>query len=118
MSVIKINMDSTQEILLKRYLNKNGAAQIKFTKECAKEMNPYIPYDTGRLKDWMIKINVDNIVYDAPYAKKQYYTNLGNGKQGRSNGGIRGNMWDKRMWNSRGNEIINKIAYFCGGRVR
>lgn len=118
MTVIKINMDSTQKILLKRYLNKDGKAQANFTKECAKEMNPYIPYDTGRLKDWMIDVNIDNVTYSAPYASEQFYNNKGEGKQGQFNGGIRGKRWDNRMWADKGDGIVKSIASFIGGRVR
>ncbi|MBU3107142.1 minor capsid protein [Clostridium gasigenes] len=117
MSTIKIEMDSTQKILLKRYLNKNGEAQVRFTKECFKQMNPYIPFLTGRLKDWMIQVNTANITYSAPYARKQYYTNAGNGKQGVSNGGLRGKQWAPRMWVSRGDGIVKTIADFVGGHV-
>lgn len=113
MSSVRITMDSTQKILLKRYLNQNGAAQVKFTKECAKNMNAYIPFLTGRLKDMMVIINPTNVTYSAPYAAKQYYTNAGNGIQG----GTRGKMWAPRMWSAKGDEIVSTIADFVGGHV-
>lgn len=115
---VKIKMDDTGKILLKRYLNKDGQAQEKFTKECAKWMNNYVPYDHGRLKDMMVEVKVSKVIYKAPYAKKQYYTNKGLGKQGESAGGIRGKFWDKRMWNDRGNDIVKSIAQFVGGRSK
>lgn len=111
----RINMDSSQKILLKRYLNKDGGAQVKFTKECAKEMNNYVPFLTGRLKDMMVTINTANVTYNAPYAKLQYYTNNGNSRQGASGGGIRGKMWAPRMWSAKGDEIVKGIASFVGG---
>lgn len=40
--VVRIQMDDAQKILLKRHLQKNGEAQVKFTKECAKQMNNYV----------------------------------------------------------------------------
>ena len=112
---IKITMDSTQKILLKRFLNHNGAAQVKFTKECAKNMNNFTPYLSGRLKDMMVVINEDNVTYNAPYAAKQYYTNAGNGTQGTSVGGLRGKQWAPRMWTTKGDEIIRTISSFVGG---
>jgi hypothetical protein len=116
---IKIDIDDTNKILLKRHLNKNGAAQTMFTKECAKYMNPYVPYGkTGRLKDMMVTIERDKIIYNAPYAAKQYYTNKGMGRGGESNSGKRGKMWDRRMWVSNGDKIVKSIAEFCGGRSR
>jgi hypothetical protein len=118
MTPVKIKMDPTQKILLKRHLNKNGDAQVKFTHEVAKECNNYMPYDTGRLKDMMIELQPSKIIYNAPYARKQYYTNKGLGIQGSSAGGLRGKLWDKRMWNDKGDKIVQEIADFCGGKSR
>lgn len=118
MATVKIEIDSNQKILLKRHLNKNGEAQVKFTKECAKWMNNYVPLKTGRLKDMMIEIQTSKVIYNAPYAKKQYYANKGMGKQGTSLGGLRGKVWDKRMWSDRGNDVVKSIAQFVGGRSK
>lgn len=115
---IKFQMKPIQKILLKRNLNKNGKAQIKFTKECAKQMNNYVPFLTGRLKDMMVTIETSKIIYKAPYAKKQYYENAGNGKQGLNLGGIRGKQWAPRMWSSKGNEIVKTISNFVGGKSK
>lgn len=116
--VIKIKMNPTQQILLKRYLNKNGAAQAKFTNECAKIFNNYVPFKTGRLKDVDVKIETTRIIYNAPYAEKQYYTNQGNGLQGVNNGGIRGKQWDKRSWATHGDGVVKTIAEFTGGKAK
>lgn len=113
---IKIQMNDTQKILLKRYLNNNGEAQMRFSKECAKEMNNYVPFLTGRLKDWNIQVNRNNVTYDAPYARKQYYTNKGKGIKNTS--GLRGKRWDKRMWGDKGDGIVKTIADFVGGRSK
>jgi len=115
---VRIKMDDTGKILLKRYLNKNGQAQERFTKEVAKWSNNYVPFKTGRLKDMMVEIDTSKITYNAPYAKKHYYGNKGNGKQGTSLGGLRGKFWDKRMWNDKGNDIVKSIAQFVGGRSK
>lgn len=40
--IVRIRMDDTGKILLKRGLNKDGEAQEFFTKECAKWMNNYV----------------------------------------------------------------------------
>jgi len=118
MTKVRIKMDDTQKILLKRYLNKDGKAQVKFTKEVAKECNNYVPYLSGRLKDMMIELQTDKIIYNAPYARRQYRTNKGNGKQGTSQGGLRGKYWDKRMWLDKGKGIVQTIAEFVGGKAK
>jgi len=118
MTSVKVEMNDTQKILLKRYINKNGQAQIKFTKEVAKNCNNYTPFKTGRLKDMMIELQTDKVIYNAPYAAKQYYNNKGLGKQGVGNGGLRGKMWDRRMWIDKGDSIVKTIAEFVGGKVK
>lgn len=115
---IRLKMNDTQKILLKRHLNKNGQAQELFTKECAKQMNNYVPFDSGRLKDMSIELQTSKIIYNAPYARKQYYTNKGLGKQGLNQGGFRGKRWDRRCWIDNGDKIVKSIANFVGGRSR
>lgn len=110
----KIKMDSTSKILAKRKLQKGGEAQIFFTKQCAKWMNNYVPFKTGRLKDMSIEIGNDFVKYDTPYAKKQYYTNSGNGKHG----GQRGKLWDKVMWINKANTILKELVNFVGGKIK
>ena len=114
----KLQMDPTQKILLKRYLNKNGKAQAFFTKTCEMHMNKYVPFLTGNLKDITCTVKTKQIVYNAPYSRKVYYTNKGNGKQGTSHGGLRGRYWDKRMMSSEGNTIVKEVANFVGGRAK
>ena len=116
MAIVKIVMDPTQKILLKRGLNENGNAQVFFTKQVAKYCNNYVPFLTGRLKDMDVELRVNKIIYKAPYAEKQYYTNSGNGIKNRS--GLRGKLWDKRCWIDNGDKIVRSVAEFCGGRVR
>lgn len=115
MSVI-LKMNSTQRILAQRKLQKGGEAHIFFTKQCAKAMNNFVPFDTGRLKDMNIELGSDFVKYNAPYARIQFYTNAGNGKGGENNGGQRGKHWEKKMWISKGNGIVKKVAGFIGGR--
>lgn len=115
---VKIQLDPTQKILMKRHLEKNGQAQELFTRQCYKYMNPYVPFKTGTLKDIKVKVNTNNIIFYAPYAEKQYYTNQGNGREGTSKGGLRGKYWDKRMWNSWGNKIVKNIADYVGGEAK
>lgn len=118
MAGVKIEINDTQKILLKRHLQKNGGAQVLFTKECAKGMNNYIPFKTGRLKDMMITLGTDKITYNAPYAAKNYYLNKGMGKGGESVGGLRGKMWDRRMWIDKGDSVVKTIADFVGGKSK
>lgn len=113
---VKIRLDPTNKILAKRKLQKGGEAEIFFTKQCAKWCNNYVPFKTGRLKDMSVTMGVDYIKYDTPYARKQYYTNSGGGIKNRS--GLRGKLWDRRMWNDKHGTIIKSVADFVGGRSK
>ncbi|RXI55279.1 capsid protein [Clostridium tetani] len=112
-TTVKIQIDKTEKILLKRYLNKNGKAQVKFTQEVAKQCNNYVPFLTGRLKDMSVELKTDKIIYNAPYAAKQYYTNKGGNR-----GALRGKFWDKRMFADKGDNIVQTIADFVGGKAK
>lgn len=106
---VKIEMTPTQEILLKRTLNKDGGVQQFFTHEVRRQCDPYVPMDNGPLKNTAQEYS-DKIVYPQPYAQKQYYENKGNG--------LRGQVWDKRMWSDRGDEIVEAVARKAGGKAK
>ena len=108
MADVRINLDSTRRIIARRNLEPNGRAQQFFTSEVARLCDPYVPMDTGTLKNTRI-INTNSITYPQVYAKKNYYENKGRG--------LRGKMWDKRMWSARGKQITNSVARFAGGHV-
>lgn len=114
--MINVRMDSVDAILSRRRMQQGGPAQIFFSKQCAKEMNNFVPLKTGRLKDMSVEIGVDFVAYTTPYAKLQFYTNKGNGINGTNKGGIRGKRWDKRMWITKGSLIVKNVAKYCGGR--
>ena len=115
---VRLQLDPTQKILLKRALNENGKGQQYFTKQVAKYANNYTPYLTGRLKDIDVEIQTSKIIYKAPYASKAYYTNKGTGRQGMAHGGLRGSRWIPRMWTQKGDEIVQSVAKFCGLRAK
>lgn len=110
MARVTINIDKTEKILLKRNLGKNSKAQKLFTSEVARMANPYVPFDTGTLKDKTVILEIDKIIYKAPYAKKQYNENKGKG--------LRGKQWIPRSWSDRGNEVVRTIARFVGGTAK
>lgn len=113
---IKLVMDPEQKILLKRHLGKNGKGQEVFTQTVALFANPYVPFLTGNLKDGQVKVGKKKITYSAPYAHRQYYGNKGMGNEGMAFGGLRGPQWINRMWADRGDQVIEVVADYCGGK--
>lgn len=95
---------------------KTGAlekAQFFVDSECLNRMKYLTPRDTGA----MIKSGIlgtvpgsGKIEYTSPYARRQYYENRGNGKQG-------GRLWFERMKAQEGNDIRRKAEAIATGKV-
>jgi len=69
---VVVNMADAGEMLRKRGLETDGRVQQFFTNECAKHMDPYIPFQVGALKNTRI-IKPDSITYNTIYARFHYY---------------------------------------------
>ncbi len=116
MGKVRIKMNPTQKILLKRSLNKNGGAQKFFTSEMQRVMNPYVPVLGGDLRKSVIRGNC--IEYNTPYARRQFYENQGNGLDGMNNGGRAGAQWSQRAWADNGDAVVESVADYVGGKVK
>lgn len=106
---IRMQIDPVDKILLKRSLGKNGKGQRFFTHEVRRLSDPYVPKRSGILKNTAVETET-SITYNTPYARRQYYEHKGNG--------LRGKLWDVRMWADRGKEIVRSVAAFCGGKAK
>ena len=88
-----IIFDNLERMLARRNLESNGKVQKFIDSEVIRLSEPYTPFDTGYLKNNAPKIGTSigsgEVVYNAPYARRQYYENRGNGQ--------RGKMWFERM---------------------
>ncbi|WP_269478285.1 minor capsid protein [Hominibacterium faecale] len=105
---VRLDLDPFEKILSRRDLEEDGEAQLFFTHEVARHCDPYVPMDTGMLKNTK-QIDPNKITYPQPYAQKQYFENKGKG--------LRGKEWDKRMMADRGEEIVTGVANFIGGKA-
>lgn len=75
--------------------------------ETLRKCDPYVPMDTGTLKrsgTLGTVIGSGLVVYNAPYARRQYYTNSGNGRHNSSH--LRGSYWFERMKADHLDEIL------------
>lgn len=118
-TTIKLEMDDTQKILLKRHLNENGLAQRFMTSEIKRLSHPYTPFMNGPLKNQAVVGN-GTLTYNQIYARYQWYGKSKKGKSfvyGRNGSGLRGPKWTLRMWADRGNEVVESVAKFVGGRA-
>lgn len=78
-----------------RGLGKNGKLQKMLDSEIIRRCDPLVPVDSHTLRQSVTlatRIGSGLIVYNTPYARKQYYLNSGRLQQGQ-----RGKMWFERM---------------------
>lgn len=93
------------------------AVQKMVDREVLRQSDPYVPMRTGMLKKSGILGTVigEGIVkYIAPYARQNYYTNAGRGREGTQNGGLRGKYWFERMKADHKDKIREK----SGGKLK
>lgn len=114
MAKIRLAIDPVDRILLKRNLNRNGKGQRFFTHEVRRLSTPYVPRRSGFLAKDSVTESPGMIVYDAPYARRQYYENKG---RNRAFHPLAGAHWTERMWADRGKEIVQATAKYCGGKT-
>ena len=111
-----LQLDPVQKIKLRHLINKDGKAQRFFTLQVHRMSEPYTPRKDGPLIDTSVEGD-HTITYVQPYSSKNYYENRGNGMQATAHNGLRGKLWDKRMWADHGDEIIEGVANYVGGRA-
>lgn len=124
----KVNVNPPS-ILSKRGLGGSAAARKRLASTVARLCDPYVPMSAGaaaHMKDQkQIAEDGSEILYHGPYAHYQYKGEIMAGQApkhytGRDidyNGGpMRGKEWDKRMMADRGDEVIDDLAKFVGGR--
>lgn len=81
--------------------------QVFIDNEVLRLCDPYVPKDTGMLiKSGILGTVVGSgeVIYQAPYARNQYYTNSGNGNHNKN--GLRSGFWFERMKADHKNEIF------------
>lgn len=113
---VVLDLPDARKIIQSRGLQDKGPIQKFFSSEVARQCEPYVPMRTGTLKN-TAQVQPDGVLYDRPYAKRQYYENGGNGTDGTAVGGQRGREWDKRMIADHGDEITTAVAKKVGAEL-
>lgn len=103
---IELKLDPITKIKAKRHLDDTGRKKV--ASEVKRLCDPYVPMNTGVLKN-SAQVLTDGVLYGQPYAAKQYYENSGWKTP-------RGAHWDRRMMADKGRELEKSIAAFCGGK--
>ena len=90
--------------------------QVFIDNEVLRLCDPYVPKDTGMLiKSGILGTVVGSgeVIYQAPYARNQYYTNSGNGNHNKS--GLRGPFWFERMKADNKKKLFEDVKEKLGG---
>ena len=111
---VKVKLEILPENLLlaKRSHNKGGKAQIYVDSEVIRCCDSYVPLRRGPLKRSGTTATVKGsgmVHYNTPYARLNYYSNKGNGKEGMNKGGKRGRLWFERMKPDYKDSILNGV---------
>jgi hypothetical protein len=117
--IVKVLFNDTQTMLKDRGLESGGKVQKVIDSEVLRRSDPYVPFRSGALKKsgtLGTKIGSGEVVYNAIYARKQYYHNSGSGKQGTAKGGLRGKFWFERMKTDHLADILKTANETAGGK--
>lgn len=111
---VKVKLEILPENLLlaKRSLGKGGKAQIFVDSEVLRCCDSYVPLRRGPLKRSGTTATVKGsgmVRYNTPYARLNYYSNKGNGREGMNKGGKRGRLWFERMKPDYKDSILNGV---------
>lgn len=126
LEVKKIKLDSEGNIEKKLGINKGGKAEFFLRDEVSRLCDPYVPMDTGTLKNTKTYPNSHSIKYVQQYALYMYKGKKAVGasrpkgvKRTISNQPLkyqgapkRGAEWDKRMMSDNKNKVIKDVQNY------
>lgn len=111
----KLELKDIGTLMAARGLGKNGKAQQFVDSEVLRLSDPYVPMDTGKLKQSgtrFTRIGSGEVIYKTPYARKMYYN-----PQFKFQGApMRGAYWFERMKGNHKDQILKGAAKIAGGR--
>lgn len=136
----RVEVDNINRILNRHGLGVRGRAQQYIDSEVLRQSAPYLPHQTGMLRDSGIHgtdIGSGEVIWNSPYAKFLYYGKVMIGmeshspwaksgeKKVKTNRNLayhgapkRGAFWFERMKADHMSDILRGLARLLGGRVR
>lgn len=122
-----VKMKPASVIQARLGIQNGGPVHAFFTAECARQMNRFVPFDTGTLAETVIEngepttnVTVDTITYAQKYASVVYY-GIRNGKNITIHTDKHADAttyWDKHMWTAKGKDITKAVQNYTnrGGK--
>ena len=111
----KVLIHDIQKSIAKRGLEVQGKVQQFIDSEVLRLCDPYVPMDTGQLKQSGIRhtrIGSGRVVYKTPYARRMYY----NPQYKFQGAPMRGAYWFERMKANHKDQILKGAAKVAGAR--
>lgn len=112
----KLIIHDIKKSIAKRGLEAQGRVQQFIDSEVLRLCDPYVPMDTGQLKQSgtrHTKVGSGNVRYKTPYARRLYYNPQFN-FQGAP---MRGAYWFERFKANHRDEVLRGAAKIAGGRA-
>ena len=123
---VTISMLPIQVMLKNRGLDEHGRANIFLLSEIKRLSDPYVPMDTGTLKNQAkIITSRGQLIYGQIYARYQWGGKVMVGRPPKrvtntplkyGNGTRRGKEWCSRMLADKKTELVKSVARYIGGR--
>ncbi len=112
-----VKMQPTSVIKARLGIDPNGRVQKYFTNICYKHMDKYVPKDEGNLRT-IVDIDNNNITYESPYARYQYYGVREDGTHQVHNYTTPGTgpYWDKQMVSAEMQDVVKEVQDYIGGK--
>lgn len=110
--IIKVNIRFNSKGLHAKSEDLKKQAVTFVGNELLKKCDPYVPFDTGALRDSgnaHSKPEEGYLMWKTPYAAKQWHN-------GRANG-LRGKKWALRAWADHGKLILKSAKQIAGGKT-
>lgn len=91
------------KIVSKFEMQKDGKAQLFLADTCFRRMEKYVPWRTGMLAT-TATIKPGKVIYEQPYAHRQFISNKGKGR--------RGKRWDLAVENNEKHLIAKEVENY------
>ena len=103
---LKYNLEDfdKNKIVSKFEMQEGGKTRLFLADTCFRRMQKYVPFETGTLST-TATVKPGKVIYEMPYAHKQYTGNKGKG--------IRGKYWDRKMVSAEKELIIKEVEEYA-----
>ena len=116
---MSVTMKNTELMLTERGLQPMQRVQTALDQKVVLNCDKYVPMRSGTLKKAIGTVyGSGKVQYNTPYARPNYYSNMGRGVSGTANGGFRGRLWFSRAKDRFKAAWLNLVRGLAGAKRR